>query len=235
MKAQQPVQCMVPRSLFGGVRNTSKSVYSLDSHLLLSRPSVSGAYSRSTQEKQLLGYQFYCFQYVAAVFLYRYQLYYFQYVAADVFSFFGHSCTVSSMKQVFFLLAIESFRTTESTSNRKKVSVDRFYFKAKKQLLIVRICPSDRFCRVQNLQTSCCCCFSHSAHWLPTRKKLLYTVANPARGLLNREKKKKKKSGSIERIWPITELYFRQILSTDFINRFYLSVIRQGLRIFQML
>ena len=40
------------------------------------------------------------------------------------------------------------------------------------------------------------CCFSHSAHWLPTRKKLLYTVANPARGLLNREKKKKKKSGS---------------------------------------
>ena len=40
----------------------------------------------------------------------------------------------------------------------------------------------------------CCCCFSHSAHWLPTRKKLLYTVANPARGMLNREKKKKKKS-----------------------------------------
>ena len=38
--------------------------------------------------------------------------------------------------------------------------------------------------------------FSHSAHWLPTRKKLLYTVANPTRGLLNREKKKKKKSGS---------------------------------------
>ena len=34
-----------------------------------------------------------------------------------------------------------------------------------------------------------CCCFSHSAHWLPTRKKLFYTVANPARGLLNREKK----------------------------------------------
>ena len=31
------------------------------------------------------------------------------------------------------------------------------------------------------------CCFSHSAHWLPTRKKLLYTVANPARGLLNSE------------------------------------------------
>ena len=47
-------------------------------------------------------------------------------------------------------------------------------------------------------KSGCCfvCCFSHSAHWLPTRKKLLYTVANPARGLLNREKKKKKKSGS---------------------------------------
>ena len=37
------------------------------------------------------------------------------------------------------------------------------------------------------------CCFSHSALWLPTRKKLLYTVANPARGLLNREKKEKEK------------------------------------------
>ena len=36
----------------------------------------------------------------------------------------------------------------------------------------------------------CCCCFSHSAHWLPTRKKLLYTVANPALGLLNRGEKK---------------------------------------------
>ena len=40
------------------------------------------------------------------------------------------------------------------------------------------------------------CCFSHSAHWLPARKKLLYTVANPARGLLNRGKKETKKSGS---------------------------------------
>ena len=45
------------------------------------------------------------------------------------------------------------------------------------------ICPSDRFCRVQNLPTS-----------------------------------------SAELIWPITELYFRQILSTDFMNRFYLDV-----------
>ena len=35
-------------------------------------------------------------------------------------------------------------------------------------------------------------CFSHSAYWLPTRIKLLYTVANPARGLLNG----KKRSGS---------------------------------------
>ena len=44
------------------------SVYLLDSQLLLSRPSVSGAYLRSTQEKQLLGYQLlYCFQNVAAV------------------------------------------------------------------------------------------------------------------------------------------------------------------------
>ena len=28
----------------------------------------------------------------------------------------------------------------------------------------------------------------------------------------------------VELIWPITELYFRQILSTDFMNRFYLDV-----------
>ena len=39
----------------------------------------------------------------------------------------------------------------------------------------------------------CCCCLSHSAYWLPTRKKLLHTVVNPARGLLNREKRRKEK------------------------------------------
>ena len=48
---------------------------------------------------------------------------------------------------------------------------------------LVRICPSDRFCRVQNLLAS-----------------------------------------SVELIWPITELCFRQILSTDFLNRFYQDV-----------
>ena len=54
----------------------------------------------------------------------------------------------------------------------------------------------------------CCCCLKKNqnaprpsehppvrGYWLPARKKLLYTVANPARGLLNRGKKKKK-SGS---------------------------------------
>ena len=34
---------------------------------------------------------------------------------------------------------------------------------------------------------SCCCDFSHSAYWLPTRK-LFCTAANTAYGLLNREK-----------------------------------------------
>ena len=48
---------------------------------------------------------------------------------------------------------------------------------------LVRICPSDRFCRVQNLPTS-----------------------------------------SVKLIWPITKLYFRQILSTDFLDRFYQDV-----------
>ena len=85
MKAQLLVQGMVPRALFGGVRiKSQKSVYSSDSQLLLSRPSVSGAYLRSTQ-KQLLGYQVYCFQYVAAVAF-----------------FFFFSCTVSSKSQFFF-------------------------------------------------------------------------------------------------------------------------------------
>ena len=65
MKTQLLEQCMVPRALFGSVENISKSVDSVDSQLLLSRPSVTGAYFRNTQEKQLLGYQLYCFQYVA--------------------------------------------------------------------------------------------------------------------------------------------------------------------------
>ena len=42
---------------------------------------------------------------------------------------------------------------------------------------------------IHSYEYSTTVCFSYSAHWLPTRKKLLYTVANPARGLLNREKK----------------------------------------------
>ena len=66
MKAQQLVQCMVPRVCCLGASgiHQTHSVYSSDSRLLLLfRPSVSGAYLRSTQETQLLGYQ-----YVAAVF-----------------------------------------------------------------------------------------------------------------------------------------------------------------------
>ena len=79
MKAQQLVQCMVPHTLFGGVWNTSNSS---DSQLLLSRPSVSGAYLKEVHKKiNYSGYQLYCFQYVAAV----------------VFFFIGFSCTVSSM------------------------------------------------------------------------------------------------------------------------------------------
>ena len=31
------------------------------------------------------------------------------------------------------------------------------------------------------------CCFSHSACCLPTQKKIFCTVANPTRGMLNRE------------------------------------------------
>ena len=45
-----------------------------------------------------------------------------------------------------------------------------------------------RLVKKNNTLLLCKCCFSHSAYWLPTRKKLLYTVAIPARGLLNRKK-----------------------------------------------
>ena len=36
-----------------------------------------------------------------------------------------------------------------------------------------------------------CSCFLHAAYCLPTRRKLLYTVANRAHGLLNKKKEKK--------------------------------------------
>ena len=47
-------------------------------------------------------------------------------------------------------------------------------------------------CLKKNLNASRLC-FSYSAYWLPTRKNLLYTVANPVRGLLNREKRTQEK------------------------------------------
>ena len=37
------------------------------------------------------------------------------------------------------------------------------------------------------------CCFSHSAHWLPARKKQLYTVANPTHSWSAEQGKKKRK------------------------------------------
>ena len=118
MKAQQLVQCMVPRALFGGVWNTSKSVYSSDSQLLLSRHSVSGAYLRSTQEKQLLGYQFYFF-------LYWYQLYYFQYVAVDVFFFVIVVLFLVCSRRCFF--SCRRIISHDKIHVKQKVLVDRFY------------------------------------------------------------------------------------------------------------
>ena len=58
---QLVVQCMVPRALFGGVWNTSKSVYSSGSQLLLSRPSVSGAYLKYTRKPTTRGISFILF------------------------------------------------------------------------------------------------------------------------------------------------------------------------------
>ena len=90
---------------------------------------------------------------------------------------------------VCFFLAIESFRTTEFMrllmfwGPAERISSPTEKNKCLDSKQLVRICPSDRFCRVQNLPTS-----------------------------------------SVELFWPITELYFRQILSTDFMNRFYQDV-----------
>ena len=83
MKAQQLVRCLVPRTLFGGVWNTSKSVYSSDSQLLMSRPSVSGAYLKEVHKKiNYSGYQFILFPLRSSCCL---------------FFLIGFSCTVSSM------------------------------------------------------------------------------------------------------------------------------------------
>ena len=52
------------------------------------------------------------------------------------------------------------------------------YFSA----LLIKYTSSLLTCSYIGQLRCCCCCFSHSAHyWSPTRKKLLYTVANPAR------------------------------------------------------
>ena len=90
MKAQQLVQCMVPRALFGGVWNTSKSVYSSGSQLLLSRPSVSGAYLKKYTRKSTtwgISYTVSSTWQLFVFFFYRFHLYCLQHVAADVFSF----------------------------------------------------------------------------------------------------------------------------------------------------
>ena len=116
MKAQQLVQCMVPRALFGGVWNTSKSMYSSGSQLLLSRPSVSGVYLKKYTKNQLLGVSVILFlvRSSCSSFFYRFHLYCLQHVAADVFSFLVSVVLfpVRSRCECFFL-AIESFRTTE--------------------------------------------------------------------------------------------------------------------------
>ena len=53
-------------------------------------------------------------------------------------------------------------------------------------------------------------------------KKLLYTVANPARGLLNREKKKKKKSGSAPPPLPPARAARSEKLYGEYVVRFFL-------------
>ena len=59
---------------------------------------------------------------------------------------------------------------------------------------------------------NCCCLllFLTFSALVANPKKLLYTVANPARGLLNREKKKKKKSGSAPPPPPRARCSFRE-------------------------
>ena len=83
-----------------------------------------------------------------------------------------------------------------SQNNRKKaksVSLFTTYLKQKCEFRELFQSWYYRCCLKKNLNAPRPCCFSHSAYWLPTRKKLLYRVANPARGLLNREKRTKEK------------------------------------------
>ena len=87
----------------GSSRNTSKSVYSSDSQLLLSRPSVGGAYFKVHKKKQLRWASVYCFQHVVAVFFYiSVSAVLFPVCSSWCLSFFGLSLTVPSMEQVFF-------------------------------------------------------------------------------------------------------------------------------------
>ena len=61
--------------------------------------------------------------------------------------------------------------------------------------VVYSLCISDKTRLDTNKRNegSCFCCFLHAAYCLSNRKKLLYTVASPAHGLLNKEKKKEKK------------------------------------------
>ena len=59
--------------------------------------------------------------------------------------------------------------------------------------VVYSLCISDKT-RVDTKRRNkgSCSCFLHAAYCLLTRKKLLYTVANPAHSLLNKERRKKK-------------------------------------------
>ena len=162
MKAQQLVQWYLVRCLGTSGIHQSRCTRRTRNCCCPDR-----AYLRSTQEKQLLGYQFYCFQYVVAVFFqHRYQLYYFQYVAADVF---------------YFLVTVVLFLVCSKCL---------FFFLS-----------SNHFAQ-QNLRRT-----ERKYRW--TDSKQFLESFHPTDSVVFRTYR------------PITELYFRQILSTDFMNRLF--------------
>ena len=90
---------MVPRALFGGIESTSKSMYSSDSQLLLSRPSVNGALWKHTR-KIATRVPVILFPVYSIYFILSVSVYCFQYVAAVVFFFWYISVVLFLVQQV---------------------------------------------------------------------------------------------------------------------------------------
>ena len=137
-------------------------------------------------------------------------------------------CSLSLVTVVLFLVCSRCFFFLPSNhfvrqNLRRTERKYRWTDSISKPKQLVRICLSDRFCRVQNLQTSyCCCCFSHSAHWLPTPKKTTLHGGQSRSWSAEQGKKKKK-------VWQYRAYLanHRALFSTDSVDRFYKQILSE--------